>query len=301
MLVLAIVLLSAALAVVLVKWLLLRREVSAMARSVKSISAQNTNRQLRVATQDRQIAQLANAVNELYEDVDRICAEQMQAGDELRQNMADISHDLRTPLTSILGYLGLLAKPDNTPAQQKEYLAVATEKAEALRRMVDALFELARLEAGAYHFTLEKLDGADVLVQEIAACYGPFAETGQAPDIDLPDVPLYLLADRLALQRVFANLLQNILRHGGTNVRIAAAKSEGRAVFIFCNKAPNLVPKDIEHLFERSYTGDKTRGDKNTGLGLSITREFTRQMGGEIAAELKDGNLRITLAWPAVP
>lgn len=297
MLAATIVVLCIALVIITAKWLLLRREVATLARDIGQIVPGETNRQLRVATQDAQVAALANAVNRLYDEVDQICAQQTRAGDELRQNMADISHDLRTPLTSILGYLGLLGKDDNSPAQQQEYLRIATEKAEALRHMVDSLFELARLEAGAYHLQQVKLDAVELLAQEIAACYVPFSATGQQPEIELaPTLPI--LADKLALQRVFANLLQNILRHGESGIRICAEEQAGRAVFSFANRAPQLVGSNVGRLFERSYTGDVSRGNKNTGLGLAITREFTHQMGGEIDARMEGDLLVVTLHWP---
>lgn len=298
MLVAVVVILCIALAAVIAKWLLLRRQVRQMAEDIRHLPPGEGNRRLRVNTQDREMVELANAVNRLYEDVDRVRALQMHTGEELRQNMADISHDLRTPLTAITGYLRLLARADNTPDQRDEYLSIATRKTEALGKMVNSLFELARLETGAYSYNMEVLDAADVLAQEMAAGYASFAAAGKEPDVHLPSGALPIWADRQALQRIFSNMLQNILQHGGDSVQICAVEKQGRAILAFSNEAPNLTQESVAQIFKRSYTGDAVRNNKNTGLGLAIAYQFVQQMGGEIAANLDEGRLSITLSWP---
>lgn len=293
------VLLALALVVALVRHRLLRRELGRMAAGMEAIRGQETNRQLTIGFQDGGLARLATAINAQYDDVDRDRAAHRTAMDEMRQSMADISHDLRTPLTSVLGYLKLLRKGGNTPAQAEHYLGVACARAESLNRLVGGLFELSRLESGGYVFDHQRLDAAAALGEELAATYAQFEAGGELPAVELAEDPLWVVGDAGALGRVFANILQNMLRHGRAPMAVCGGREGEEVVFRFSNRAPGLTQEDVSQLFGRFFTGDRMRSGENTGLGLTIVREFTGQMGGRIEAELEEGTLTFTLCWPA--
>lgn len=292
----AIVLLALLLVFTTAKWLLLRREVGRITRKIGQIHEKSTNERITVSTQDRGIAELANAVNALYADIYRERGDHRAAMEEMRRSMANISHDLRTPLTSIIGYVQLLRADSTTPEQARRYLAIVHDKSAALGRLVSSLFELARLEAGAYPFEMGVIDAGEILSEELAGFYDALTAGGEDPVIAL-DNGLWVIADKAALSRVFSNLMQNMVKYGGGGVRIAGAREEGAVVLRFSNRAEGMADEDVAQLFQRFFTADRMRSGESTGLGLSIVKEFVEQMDGAITASLEQGVLTFALAW----
>lgn len=233
--------LAAAFIVLSVRYRLLKRELRRMTAGMKEIHSQDTNRQLSIGLQQPELAALAGTVNTLYEDVAAEKAAYRTGMDEIRQSMANISHDLRTPLTSIMGYLKLMQKEENSSEQTKRYLEVVQRKSAQLHRLVNGLFELARLESGGYQFALQRLDGAMLLSEELAAIYTQMEEKGIAPSIEMQEEPLWVIGDKAAFSRIFSNLLQNMMYHGQAPFSVLAAKEKNEAVFRFSNGAPYLT------------------------------------------------------------
>ncbi|MFV0401526.1 MAG: sensor histidine kinase [Oscillospiraceae bacterium] len=278
----------------------MKRELRGMAEAVGEIRTGRTNRQLTVGVQQKELAQLAAAINTLYEEVDTEKAAHRTAMDEMRASMANISHDLRTPLTSILGYLRLLERDGNTPGQREEYMGIITQKAELLNRLVGDLFVLTRLESGGHTFDFQRIDLVSLLGEELAGAYTLFSDKGMLPEVVLSDKPMWVVGDPGAFSRVFSNLLYNMAKHGREPLSVSCSETDGKAVLHFSNSAPNLTEKDVSQLFQRFFTADRMRSGESTGLGLSIVKEFTEQMNGSIEAELVDGILTFTLCWPLI-
>lgn len=277
--------------------LLLRRELKGITGTIRRIHRGKTNERVTVTTQNRQIGELANAVNDLYADIYRERGEHARAMDEIRQSMANISHDLRTPLTSIIGYVKLLRGGGNTPEQDARYLEVVYSKATSLHGLINSLFVLARLEAGAYRFELDRIDAGEILSEELAGFYQVFSEQGSEPGLSLSEAPLFIIGDAGALSRVFQNLMNNMIKHGTGDIRIGSRLADGKVIFEFRNRAEGLAEGDASKLFQRFFTADRMRTGESTGLGLSIVKEFVEQMGGTIGAELAEGMLTFTLTF----
>lgn len=272
-----------------------------MSISMQKIKPQNSNEQIHTTTQDENITALAIEINKLYATVNSERAENILAIKDVQQNMANISHDLRTPLTSIIGYLDLLASPTCTPAEQKEYLAICQRKSKSLQVLVQGLFELSRLESQEYPFHLEKLNALSILQEELANSYDLFTIQNIIPNVIFTEQPLWIINDPQVLPRIFANLLNNIVKHGnGKEVAIKATEDANNAIFIFENSAPELSPQDVENIFERFFIKDKMRSGENTGIGLSLVKEFVLQTGGTIHVKKADDILRIFLQWKKI-
>lgn len=157
---------------------------------------------------------------------------------------------------------------------------------------------MARLEADSYGFELERLDAATVLSEELAGFYDVFTAAGQQPAIELA-APLWIIGDKSALTRVFANLLQNMAKHGAQDIRVTGGSKDGKTVLTFSNRARELFEDDARQLFQRFFTADRMRSGENTGLGLAIVKEFVEQMKGQISCRLENEILTFTLIWPA--
>lgn len=292
--------LAVILIVIVVKYCKIKRELDRFASIMNEIHGQCTNRQLDIGIQQPQVARLAIAVNDLYEDINAERATHRAAINEAHNGMANISHDLRTPLTSVLGYLKLLKDANNTEEQNIYYLDVALRKAQDLSQLVENLFELAKLESGGYAFEFQRLDAVSILAEELAASYAQMSEHDISPEVELPDVALWIVGDKNALQRIFANLLQNMVKHGREPMHIRCITQDKTVCIEFSNKADGIKNADIPKLFQRFFTADRMRSGKNTGLGLAIVKDFIEHMNGEIEVSLRGDKLTFSLSFPLV-
>lgn len=301
MLILIIFFLAIALLVVTAKYFLLRREVCRISDTIQRIQKNKTptNERLSVELQQKPVIDLANSINIIYEDIYQERGQHIRTMDEIRQNMAGISHDLRTPLTSIIGYTKLIQRAENTNEQNCRFLSIIYSKAQYLNRMISNLFDLTRLENGAYSFELSNIDLGEILSEELAGFYDVLTENGREPDIILAEQPLFVMGDNNAYARIFSNLLQNMLHHGAEEIKIHSRHLGDTIEIIFSNRAHDLTEKDIDKLFQRFYTADTMRTKENTGLGLALVKELAEQMNSRISVDLTGDILTFTLICKA--
>ena len=278
--------------------ILVKREVQRMAREIEQINASDSNCKLTVQIPDPALAELAVSVNNLRQIHHDKVAAYIRSEEEYKQSMADISHDLRTPLTAMKGYLKLLRREDLDPVKQREYVEIAYDKTDTLNYLVKSLFELARLECHAYHFEWEQVNIREVMEQELVLFYPEFERQGIEPEVLLDGAEMWITADSAAVSRIFSNVIQNALYHGSGSIQMRAWAEDKRVNVEISNAAPNLVKGDVERLFTRTYTADPARSRSGGGLGLSIVKAFTEQMGGMAEAELKEGRICIAVKFP---
>ncbi len=216
---------------------------------------------------------------------------------ELRRQIANVSHDLRTPLTSILGYLQLLEGDGLSPEKKAEYLAVVEGRARTLQVFIATFYDLSRIEGGELPLEREKVDLGRALSDQLAASYEQIEEAGLDMEVDLaPDLPP-VWADSGAVTRIFSNLLTNALRHGKDALSIRLYREGNGIVSAFSNRAEDLTAEDASHVFERFYTADKMRTGQSTGLGLAIVKALAERMGHSAAARWEDGVFTIEVWW----
>ena len=251
---------------------------------------------LALAAPHRASEELLSQVNGLLQDGERERADFRRREQALRRQIANVSHDLRTPLTSILGYLQLLDSPEVTGEQRGEYLSIIASRARVLQGLITSFYDLSRLEAGEYPIVRERVDLREVIGALLAAFYDEL-ESHFTVKVDLPQDLPQVWGDRAAMTRVYTNLLRNALEHGAGELSISAEREGDRVVTRFTNGGAELSQEDIPHVFDRFYTSDKTRSGRNTGLGLAIVKTLTEQMLGTVGAELTAGNFSVILYW----
>lgn len=201
---------------------------------------------------------------------------------QLKNSIANLSHDLRTPLTSILGYLQLSRNPQCPADKRGEYLKIVSDKANALKSMINSLYELSVLDVKEMPLKKEKLDLNLTTADVLAGQYELFQKFGIELQVSLPGHPIWILGDRLACIRIIQNLLNNAARYAKRNAELSLESSGSYAILSIRNPAPNLTQEDTEHLFERFYTADKSRNSSGSGLGLSIVKTLLAKMDGKI-------------------
>jgi len=220
----------------------------------------------------------------------------------LRQQIANVSHDLRTPLTSILGYLQLLESERLTSQQRRHYLEIVSDRARVLQDLITAFYDLSRIEGGEYPLDLQPVDLRRALEPLLAGFYEDFERAGFQVTVELDEHLPPVLADPGAVTRILTNLIGNALKHGRAALTIRLYASGGQLVTAFSNDAPGLSPEDLSRVFERFYTADQMRTGQNTGLGLAIVKALAQRMGHTPFAELDDGTFTVGVRWkPLLP
>ncbi len=274
----------------------LDRNLKEGATQLKSRRQEKGAAPLHLAAPHRASEALLSQVNDLLRDGEEERSDFRRREQALRSQIANISHDLRTPLTSILGYLQLLEDPSVTEEGRREYLAVVTGRAKVLQGLITSFYDLSRLEAGEYPILRERVDLREVISTLLAALYDELEERFTVT-VDMPDTLPPVWGDRAAMTRVYTNLIRNALEHGRGELTITAGQREGEVFTRFTNGGADLPREELPHVFDRFYTSDKTRLGGNAGLGLAIVKTLTEKMLGTVAAELTEGYFSVILYW----
>jgi len=294
--VIAVIVLAILCALLLLRLYALEKDLRSGAKQLKERRTEGSGAPLRLAAPNAAAEDLLSEVNALLRRGEDERAEFRRRERALRQQIANVSHDLRTPLTSILGYLQLLEGPEVTQEQRREYWEIIEGRAKVLQSLITSFYDLSRLEAGEYPITKETVDLREVISALLAAFYdeleGRFTVTVDLPD-DLPQV----WGDRTAMTRVYSNLIRNALEHGSGTLTVSAVREGESVVTRFSNGGAELKEEDLPHVFDRFYTSDKTRSGRNTGLGLAIVKALAEQMGGCTKAELTGDQFSVIMYW----
>lgn len=271
-------------------------------KDVKYITKQIINSKgeyhnLKMNTIDKDLEKLALSINNLYEINQKINVKIRHSEEELRCSIANMCHDLRTPLTSIMGYIQLIDEGKLTKEQRFKYMDIVKKRTSRLQDLITNFYELSRVESGDYKFNLQCVNLSDILCETIALFYNDFTKNHIEPHININGNVASIITDEKAVMRIFSNLINNMIKHGEKNVSVSLRKETDYIVTEFSNNAPNLKDADVKHIFDRTFTADSTRSNENTGLGLSITKALVEQLGHKIEAELCDSVLTISIWW----
>ena len=273
----------------------LERDLRSGAKQLKERKLTGSGAPLRLAAPNSSAEALLAEINALLRQGEDDRSHFQGREKALREQIANISHDLRTPLTSILGYLQLM-ESDTLSEEGREHLAVVEERAKVLQELIATFYDLSRLEAGEYPVSRERVDLREVLSELLAAFYQDLEGKFQVT-VDLPDRLPPVWGDRAALTRVYANLIRNALDHGNQTLSIAARETADGVETRFANGGSQVRQEDLPHVFDRFFTTDRTRSGGNTGLGLAIVKALALRMGGSARAEQTGDTFVITLTW----
>ena len=251
---------------------------------------EDTNMQITVSSGDRHIRRLAADINRELKLL-RAQRRRYQQGDrELKEAVTNISHDLRTPLTAISGYLELLEEEEKSEAV-KRYLFCIKNRTEAMKDLTEELFcyTIVRSEEPKKK---EKTDISSVLEESLLSFYGAMVSKGIVPEIQVPDKKIIRNVNKASLVRVFGNIISNMIKYSEGEMKVELLEN---GEIHFSNKAPKLQTVQVEKLFDRFFTVEDAR--ISTGLGLSIAKTLTEEMGGSIRAEYREETLTIFLIF----
>lgn len=217
-----------------------------------------------------------------------------------KEEISNISQDLRTPLTAIKGFVDIMGQADLPESKRQEYLAVVSRKTGDIIAMVNTFYEIARMESDELPINLTRLDLGHVTIEEAVTFYHDFEARGLKVTIEETAEPLWVSADAQALRRCLHNLIQNALRYAQSRFSLSFEDTADACTLVARNDVDPDLPFDPERIFERSYIADHSRSQRATGLGLYILMLLTERQGGRVQGDLEDDIFTIRMTLPKV-
>ena len=278
--------------ILVVKIILMKRDINAIAADFNGKLNSDTNTLVTISGSDKSVRRLAADINKSLKELRRQKLKFERGDTELKNAVTGISHDLRTPLTAISGYLDLLEREQKSEDVER-YLGIIKNRTEALKQLADELFKYSVITSPDYDAPKERVSVNAVLEESIVAYYAALQQKGIAPEINIPEEAVYCTANRAALSRIFSNLIGNAIKYSDGDLNITLT---GDGQITFSNTASQLTEVQVSRLFDRFYTVESAR--KSTGLGLSIAKVLVEQMDGTISANYNHNTLSISIYLP---
>ncbi|CAI6032347.1 sensor histidine kinase [Cohnella sp. JJ-181] len=276
---------------------LAKREIRSFARQLRRYNDGEASGRVAIGLPDRDLEALAAEINRHTGLIVTANAERRRTEEELRQAVANISHDLRTPLTSIFGYIQMLDSQGLSEDERREAIAVIRKRTLRLQSLLNDFYELAMIDSPDYALKPTKLRLDKLLPEILMGFYDQMKDNGLEPSFALDEDRAEIWADESAVRRVVENLVVNALRHARGKLVVRLAVDRESAAFSLANEASHLRGTDPELLFNRFYMADVSRSGLSSGLGLSISRGLMTKMGGSLKAEMREDALWLICVW----
>lgn len=267
-----------------------KRQISEMTDALADIKNGNGNRRILSAANEL-TAPIAYEINEIVVSYESRLSTFHKTEETNRQLMTSLSHDVRTPLTTLIGYLDAAHKGIVTGKDRDDYIETARRKAHDLKEYIDVLFDWFKLNSNEFAIELQTVEATE-LTRDILIDWIPIFEDKQiAYNIDIPEQPFRVRLDTDGYMRILNNLIQNVISHSRADkIEIALTKKNCNMEITVTDNGIGIEKEDLKHIFERLYKCDKGRSEKGSGLGLSIVHQLVEKMNGTITAESTQGN-----------
>ncbi|MGG4166398.1 HAMP domain-containing sensor histidine kinase [Rossellomorea vietnamensis] len=287
----------AAFAYVLTRYYLLKKEIKNAVLQLQQLHQHHSGKKLTISFYDRDFELLAKEINHQIDSTKQAVAVKRSTENELRQAISHISHDIRTPMTSILGYIQLLESDEISDGTKMKYIETIKNSARRLKVLLEDFFELSIIEQEDYPLKVEKVSVNHLIIESLLGFYEEFNKRNIKPDMHLPDQDIMIMTDPSLVKRVIENLAVNAIRYSTGNVSIQLWENEEVVQLKISNSVENTSELEVHHMFDRFYKADQTRTGNGTGLGLSITKSLMEKMNGSIYAELEEDHLTMICEW----
>lgn len=287
---------SAAAVILLLIIVSYRQQIRKICRQLDFLKENKTNLRLTSDLPLPEIDALIDEINEVLDRAREIRQDTRNSESRLKETITSLSHDIRTPLTSLDGYFQLLQQ-SASEEEQKKYIHIIQTRISSLKDMLEELFTYTRLQDGEYRMELEQIDLAKCVYDTVFSFYDDFQQRGIEPKADFCDGHLYITANEEAVRRTLQNLIRNALVHGKEKIVLELQRADGEAVFRCSNDTEHPEEIDMEQVFSRFYKADSARTHTSAGLGLSIARGLVERMGGRIRADLEGNTFSVEVVF----
>ena len=278
-----------------------KKEISEISDALEDIKNGNGNRRILAETHEL-VAPLAYAINDIILSYEKRLSAYHQTDETNRQLMTSLSHDVRTPLTTLIGYLDAAHKGIVDGKERDDYIETARRKAHDLKEYIDVLFDWFRLGSNEFSMNIAEIDLTE-LTRNILIDWIPIFEDTQVDfTIDIPEQPFRVQIDPDGYMRILNNLIQNVISHSHADkIEVALSEQNRNIKIVLSDNGIGIGKEDLKHIFDRLYKCDKGRSEKGSGLGLSIVHELVDKLNGTITADSTPGKGTIfTLFFPLI-
>jgi signal transduction histidine kinase len=270
-----------------------KAEIKRLKKELDFIMSNDTNRILHTEFNSKELKEFVSAVNMYLSEIQKRKTEIEHKNNNLMVMMRNISHDLRTPLTSAAGYTDLILNSDLTEDEKISEMKIVEARLKRLTELVDSFFEFSKILTTNKEIELETVNLIGILEECIGNFYEDYKKENREVDFITSNNKISISTNRTMLSRIFENLISNALKYGSGNLTIEVISENADAIRIsFTNR---IIDKDLDtgRIFDDFYTTDISRTKGSTGLGLAIAKEFTEQLNGNIEAHIEDDKLVI--------
>lgn len=266
-----------------------KKQIAEITDALADVKNGNGNRRI-LSAENEPAAHLAYEINEIIVSYENRLSTVRQAEEINRQLMTNLSHDVRTPLTTLIGYLDAAHKGIVTGKDREDYIETARRKAHDLKEYIDVLFDWFKLNSDEFALEIRPIEAAE-LTRNILIDWIPVFENKQVNyNIDIPEQPFRVRLDPEGYMRIINNLIQNVIAHSHADrIEIALSRQEKSMKLLLADNGVGIEKEDLKHIFERLYKCDKGRSEKGSGLGLSIVHQLVEKLGGSITVESLPG------------
>lgn len=275
--------------VLIAKIYFMKKSVKEIELSLKDILKSNTNNLLTISSSDKDVKKLTNVLNIELKELRKQRLQYETGNQEIKSSITNISHDIRTPLTAISGYIDLI-KESKENKKKEEYLKIVENKTNDLILLTEQLFDFSKTMDIGTKVEKQKCLVNEILEETLANYYIIFKENNIVPQIEITKNRIYKIVDRNTIIRVFENILSNVTKYSNGDFRVSL-DDDGK--IIFSNKATSLDATTVEKIFNRYYTVENAK--KSTGIGLSIAKQLVELNGGTINAKYIKSHLIIEI------
>ncbi|MFT4145696.1 MAG: HAMP domain-containing sensor histidine kinase [Mobilitalea sp.] len=266
---------------------LYRRQVRSICRQLKFIENNPTNKIISTELDFKEIKELSECLNGTLKMQKQHEVDYRKKDNQLKDTITNISHDIRTPLTSLKGYFELLAESVEE-SDRRRYVQIINSRLTSLQDMVEQLFTYVKLQNESYQLVLEECNLNKILYEIVFSFYEDFKSRGMEPIISIQEKSSIISANEAGLRRVIQNVIKNSLDHGNEQIIIEMKNNDQVVEILVKNKYTGINKIDADKVFHRFYKADESRSNSSTGLGLSIAYELVKHMNGDITAFLEE-------------
>ena len=280
--------------IILLTYLFLyHNEVKHISKEIDNIKDLDSNTLIHSKYNLKNINNLIYKINNLLTESKNIKIDYGNKNKSLMKMMTNISHDLRTPLTSALGYIDIILKSDLSEEEKKKDLITIEKRLRRLEELISSFFEFSKIISTNKRPALEKINLTSVLEESVIVFYDDYKKNNREILLDCNQRKIIINSNKMLLTRIFENLIGNAYKHSNSDLNIKV-EIENKVKIIFSNE---LLDNDvyIDRIFDEFYTVDISRTKEGTGLGLAIAKEFTKQLNGNIYAEKHNNQLKIII------
>ena len=273
----------------ILKLCLIKHSIKEIEKSFTYILKADTNNIITISSSDKDIKNLTININENLTDLRKQTLQYKSGNQELKKIITNISHDLRTPLTAIRGYIDLIQQ-EKLSDKQKKYLKIVEKKSNELTDLTKQLFEFSKIMDIDIELKKERCCINEILEETLVGYYNIFKEKNIVPKVSICSKKIYKTANRISIIRIFENILSNVSKYSTGDFKVIMNED---GIISFSNKANSLDATTVQKIFERYFSVENAK--ESTGIGLSIAKKLIELNDGTIKAEYKKGNLIIEI------